>query len=98
MNVTSETNRELPIGWDCNAKGNAFEIVDEGMNPVFQLTYRRPNEVQIGGVFSSGDQVMVLNQEGWVAKRIKGDSPVTLPAIKPFFKYPSWVHSGEYAE
>ena len=41
----------LPRLWDRNYSSNRFELVNEHTNPVLQVIYKRPNEVQVNGIF-----------------------------------------------
>jgi hypothetical protein len=41
----------VPRLWDRNYCSNCFELVNEHTNPVLQVIYKRPNEVQVNGIF-----------------------------------------------
>src|ERR1700722_17174737 len=41
----------LPKKWDDNYDSNAFEIVNEDTNPVLQVIYKSPSEVQVNGIY-----------------------------------------------
>ena len=41
----------LPNSWDVNYNSNEFEIVNEDTNPVLQIIYKHPNEVQVNGIY-----------------------------------------------
>jgi hypothetical protein len=42
---------DAPKLWDRNYDGNRFEVVNEQTNPVLQVIYKKPNEIQVNGIF-----------------------------------------------
>lgn len=49
-NMDSELTN-LPRLWDINYDSNKFEVVNENTNPVLQVMYKSPNEVQVNGIY-----------------------------------------------
>ena len=54
--ILMDTNGEsaiskIPQRWDINYDSNRFEIVNEDTNPVLQVIYKSPNEVQVNGIY-----------------------------------------------
>jgi hypothetical protein len=87
---------EKPLNWDSNSSQNAFEVVDEKCQPVFQLIYKSENEIRITGVFFMNDNVILVTPEN-VWDSIGADAlPIMRQALKRIFKYPSWKYLGEY--
>jgi hypothetical protein len=75
-----------PMDWDRNFSDNALEIVNERMQPVLQIIYKRNGLIQIQGIFRGRNGGMIFEAP---------ELPEALPRI---FKYPSWKYQGQYAE
>jgi hypothetical protein len=96
---------ELPPKWDMNFNSNAVEIVAENNNPLYQVIYRRPDQVVVNGIFSRGDFLISATTNGFewwtgksnVATTLRGFySGTTSTGFKPIFKYPAWHFPGKY--
>jgi hypothetical protein len=96
IEIDVEKKLALPLDWDCNAKDNAFEIVNYAQAPVFQMFYQQPNEIVLKGLVANTNCVYVVDDHG--ASLWSPASNLPLPGIKRIFKYPSWRHSGEFAD
>lgn len=86
----------IPATWDRNYNLNAFEIVDEDFLPVFQVIYKRPDVVQVNGVFIGKNGLVI----GFGRGQIFIPAPSALPKIperKALFLYPASLHRGELA-
>jgi len=75
-----------PMNWDRNFTDNALEIVNEKLQPVLQMIYKRKGLIHIQGIFSSPQGGAIYEAP---------ELPQALPRI---FKYPSWKYKGQYAE
>ena len=75
-----------PMDWDRNFSDNALEIVNERMQPVLQIIYKRNGLIQIQGIFRGRNGATIFEAP---------ELPEALPRI---FKYPSWKYQGQYAE
>ena len=75
-----------PMDWDRNFSDNALEIVNDRMQPVLQIIYKRNGLIQIQGIFRGRNGGMIFEAP---------ELPEALPRI---FKYPSWKYQGQYAE
>ncbi len=51
ISMSDDSDSEIPNIWDRNYSSNAFEIVREDGLPVLQVFYKRPNEIQVNGIF-----------------------------------------------
>ena len=51
ISMSTDMDSPLPRRWDRNFTSNAFEIVQQDGRPVLQVIYRRPNQVQVNGIF-----------------------------------------------
>jgi hypothetical protein len=84
-----------PHGWDRNSSHTALEVVNEKQLPVFQLVYRTPSHIDIRGIFSMPNRLLVADDTG-----IRIISPQSSPSAISFsprrlFKYPSWKYPGQ---
>jgi hypothetical protein len=95
---------QLPQRWDMNMSSNALEIVDENMAPVFQLFYKRPDEVAINGVFQIGGMVWFASDKHLeyfgtnnvdYIKASQSNFKALTDRVRPIFKYPAWNHKGQ---
>jgi len=98
---------QLPQAWDMNMNSNALEIVTGKSVPIFQLFYRRPDEVAINGVFQLGGRFWFASEKEleWFgcSNQVIGDNMLKqfeeqTSRNKPIFKYPAWRYPGEYAD
>jgi hypothetical protein len=92
----NSANKFVPFDWDMNFSDNAVEVIDQTRQPILQVVYVRPNKILIRGVFAKGGRYVVLGESvtfGGVLPIDKRKSD-----LKPIFKYPSGLHSGEYAQ
>ncbi len=78
--------------WDYNSNENAFEVVNQGGVPMFQLYYKTPSHIVINGVVQSSEGTVVYLTEAGMS-----DNPKTYN-VKPIFKYPAWKYPGQYAD
>ncbi|TVM01840.1 MAG: hypothetical protein CV087_10325 [Candidatus Brocadia sp. WS118] len=90
----------LPADWDRNSNDVALEIVNENLQPMYQLVYEKPFKLSIKGVFPNPSGVIIADD-------IRGVSLVSYSMLQKFptqfklkriFKYPSWRYPGEYDE
>lgn len=51
VSMSDDLDSVIPQTWDRNYSSNAFEVVNEDGRPVLQVFYKRPNDVQVNGVF-----------------------------------------------
>jgi len=98
---------EMPPEWDMNFTASALEIVTASNNPIYQVIYRRPDEVIVSGIFAKSSSMVVSTTNGlemWngasnVASHLNAFyTGKTSTGLKAIFKYPSFKHRGEYAE
>lgn len=84
-----------PQNWDTNSNTNAFEVVDENLNVVFQIIYSKPSKISLFGVFPDPQiqgQLIFVSDKG-----IKTDfSKPKDFSITRHFKYPSWKYPGRF--
>jgi hypothetical protein len=91
IRITQGGFERPPFGWDRNFDNDALEFVDDQQRPVFQMIYRG-SVVQINGVFSIGDYMVVATEEHTLAGRIPAER---IAFESPIFKYPSVRYMGE---
>ena len=90
----------LPTDWDRNSNDIALEIVNENLQPMYQLVYEKPFNLNIKGVFPNPSGAIIADDIRGVSF-ISYDRLQQFPAkfkLKPIFKYPSWRYPGEYNE
>jgi hypothetical protein len=78
-------------GWDKNSSANAFEVVNEVGEVVFQLVRKSKTEMNLTGVF--------YGREGWVCfseQRVQLVNSLPNCHLTPIFRYPSWKYPGQY--
>ncbi len=107
--AVSDPNKSLPVQikegkltitpekWDSNSNNNAFEVVNENLDVVFQIIYSKPSKISLYGVFPDPQ---VQGHLTYVSeKSIQGAfaKPADF-AIKRHFKYPSWKYPGQFDE
>jgi hypothetical protein len=51
VKLSDERPPQIPAGWDRNFNSQALEIVDENTNPVFQIRYDSPTQIEVYGIF-----------------------------------------------
>lgn len=102
-----KSSSQLPPMWDMNFTSNALEIVTISNNPIYQVYYRRPDEIALGGVFAKGGMMVAFTSKGmewWSGTNnvrsnlnafYSGQKPT---GLAPIFKYPSFKHKGEYSD
>ncbi len=97
---------KLPPKWDMNFNSNALEIVTENNNPIYQVYYRRPDQVIVNGIFARGGFLIAATTNGFewwtgesnvVSNLNDFYSGLKQTGLKPIFKYPAFSHHGEYA-
>lgn len=90
----------LPENWDRNSNDIALEIVNENLQPMYQLVYEKPFNINIKGVFPSPSGVIIADDRrgvDFVSYALLQKLPVNFK-LKRIFKYPSWRYQGEYNE
>ena len=93
----------LPPSWDMNFDANAIEIVNNDEVPIYQIIYKRPDVMEIYGVFLAGDKLMAVTRHGTRAMptSVSGSptriDPITL-GLNKIFKYPSIAYPGKRVE
>ena len=93
--------KDLPLDWDLQSNSNALEVVEKVNGaevPIFQIFYRKPEDVNIQFFFKAEGMIIFADNTKFV--KINLPSPIPIPAsdTKPIFKYPSWERPGEYAD
>jgi len=84
----------LPPLWDMNYDANAIEIVNNDEVPIYQIIYKRPDVIEIYGIFLAGNKIMAVTRRGtegmpaFVSGRPTRVDPAAL-GLKRIFKYPS---------
>jgi hypothetical protein len=86
-----------PQGWDMNSDQDAFEVVDDKQNVVFQLIQKAPYEMLINGYISFPGGYIFSNEgklysEG-MTPNLRGDGIINF-SINKIFKYPSSQYQG----
>jgi hypothetical protein len=100
-----EISAQLPPKWDMNYNSNALEIVAGNGNPIYQVFYRRPDEIVVNGIFVHEGVAIIATTNGFewynlpprqlVSDFYDGVRPLD---FKPIFKYPAWQYRGELAK
>jgi hypothetical protein len=80
-----------PKNWDINKSQEALEVVNEKLEPVFQLIYAKPSHIIVNGIFPYPGGLVLANESGLL---INPTVPTTF-TIKRIFKYPSWKYPGK---
>lgn len=84
-----------PENWDINSNDNAYEVVNEKLDVVFQIIYTKPSKIFLYGIFPDPQ---VQGQLIYVTE--KGINPAfNKPRdffIKRHFKYPAWKYPGQF--
>ena len=105
---------KLPRLWDINYNSNKFEVVNEDKNPVLQVIYKSPREVQVNGIYVV-DKFNIFGAFntfpfwGQPITEMAGDQSmqqmdtnfvyrVKCPNQKTIFKYPSWEYFGKLSD
>ena len=93
----------LPPLWDMNYDANAIEIVNNDEVTIYQIIYRRPDVMEIYGVFMAANSPIIVSRHEM--ERMKVTSPTftqewlqSAPAklqLKRIFKYPSSSYIGK---
>jgi hypothetical protein len=90
----------LPALWDINSDSTAIEIVDNNEVPIYQIIYRRPDVVEVYGIFFMGNDIVLngRNIARTVALPPDGEplriDPASLGMAR-IFKYPSAAYLGQ---
>ncbi|MDB6065561.1 MAG: hypothetical protein JWR26_1769 [Pedosphaera sp.] len=88
--MSDDLDSQLPRLWDRNYNSNKFEIVNEFTNPVFQVIYKKPNEIQVNGIFfvnsnsvyvSFGGAPVLLTMTGFKVMDLKTMQETNVPSI-----------------
>ena len=96
----------LPPQWEMNFNSNALEIVSASNSPIYQVFYRRPDQVVVNGIFGRRGITLAATTNGLEYWTGESNAAYNLEAfysgkqttgLKPIFKYPAWQHKGEYA-
>lgn len=84
-----------PENWDFNSNTNAFEVVNEKLDVVFQLIYTKPSKIFLYGIFPDPQ---IKNQLIFVSENsiINAFSKPKDFSIKRHFKYPAWKYPGQF--
>lgn len=83
-----------PPNWDRNSSENAFEVVNENMQPVFQMIYTTPSHIVINGIFPFPGGLILASDAGMMIN----PTPPAGFSLKRIFRYPSWKYPGQYEE
>lgn len=81
-----------PPKWDKNYDGNAFEVVNENGDPVFQLICETPYHIVVNGIFPLPEGNLIWANESGV---VFNPSRFEVFHLKPIFKYPSSKYLGQ---
>lgn len=87
----------FPPEWQVNYDANAIEIVNNNLEPIYQVVYRRPEVVEIYGEFAAPGIVYILKRDG-MEMRVGGKPFFPDPSvlgIKRIFKYPATSYAGQ---
>jgi hypothetical protein len=84
ISLTDNLDSQIPPNWDRNYSSNAFEIVREDKLPVFQVIYRRPNEIQVNGIFIVSSNCILSAFEGHIDISYFCNADGSLPDIPPW--------------
>jgi hypothetical protein len=91
----------LPPTWDMNYDATAIEIVDQNEVPIYQIMYKRPEVIEIYGLFLVGDVAFSVTHRMAVSERIELGKGARFDAshlgLTKIFKYPSARYHGERA-
>ena len=99
---------KLNVNCDRNTNANAFELVNESLEPTLQVIYERPNAIRVNGVFrltkngQKSDFIWAIFGMHHGIYEIKDDSEKRL-VLEPYktnilFRYPSWKYPGVLAD
>jgi hypothetical protein len=91
----------LPPGWQMNYDAYAIEIINYEKNPVYQIIYRKPEEIEIDGVFWAGNKVFAVTGDGIdfmppppLAEDWLENAAANLQ-LRRIFKYPATSYLGQ---
>jgi hypothetical protein len=88
-----ESVGQLASDYDCNADADAFEIVDEGREPVLQVTRRNGGGILVNAFWRFRDgEILVARQGETYFDLFPNDAP--RPALRRVFTYPSTLYPG----
>lgn len=94
--MDNHLDETIPAEWDRNYNSNAFEIVGEDNLPLLQVLYKRPDTLEINGIFAVSNGVCIIFGKGRVPM-FSTEIPNDIPDRKPLFRYPSSLHLHELA-
>jgi hypothetical protein len=94
VKMSDEWPPQIPAGWDKNFNSQEFEIVDEETNPVFQIRYDNPTQIEVFGIFVSENGGISVDFNG-ISQMSPGYQISSIPRVKAWFKYPSKDHLGD---
>lgn len=80
----------FPQDWDRNHDKNAFEVVNEKQEPIFQLIYQTPFHLIVNGIFPVSNGLLYASESGLAQSPI----PKTDFRLRRIFKYPSKENMG----
>jgi hypothetical protein len=85
-----------------NYDDNAIEIVDGNDMPIYQIVYKRPDVIEISGIFVVGDEVWTITRSGMRGRKFTeweqlGGFKETSLGLRRIFKYPSMSYQGQRA-
>ena len=85
------------LGIDKNVDDSALEIVDEKLNPIFQLIYIDDAHLQLNGAFTAGNTggIAGADNKGFGMAGIQGAAALFPLALTRIFNYPAREHRGE---
>lgn len=98
IDIDNEGRKSLPFYWDRNDTTNAFEIMDQNTNPVFQLIYEQPNRIRFSGIIMSKNEILFIGNDGYYMSPFPPTNGFNHPSLKPIFRYPSWKYRHQYAD
>lgn len=78
-------------GWDKNFNREAFEVVDDKLNPIFQLVYKTKANIVVTGIISCPGGLLLVDDDGVT---VNPDLPTNF-SLKRIFKYPSSKYLGQ---
>ncbi len=78
-------------GWDKNYNRDAFEVVDDKLNPIFQFIYKSKTHIIVNGIFPYPGGLILANDDGVLINPIL---PTNF-SLKRILKYPSSKYLGQ---
>jgi hypothetical protein len=89
-----------PLGWDRNSNANAFEVVNDKQQPVFQLIRASPKHIVVNGIFLLPDGKLIIANYPRAITGVRPEQFALFANVAPaaIFKYPAWKYPGKYAD